>query len=58
MLRYRAVFLLTLILSPSRETAQQRSLDAGFDEHLTKPADLEKLKGLLIEKVNRKQNAN
>jgi CheY-like chemotaxis protein len=38
-------------------TDQQLSREAGFDEHLTKPVDLERLNRLLREKVGLKRGA-
>lgn len=38
-------------------TDQQLSREAGFDEHLTKPVDLERLNRLLSEKVGLKRGA-
>ncbi|MGH7914411.1 MAG: ATP-binding protein, partial [Candidatus Binataceae bacterium] len=41
-----------------QETDHQKSREAGFDEHLIKPVNLEKLNGLLSEKLNAKRDTN
>jgi two-component system CheB/CheR fusion protein len=51
----------TLMIAVSgygRNTDQQLSREAGFDEHLTKPVDLKTLNRLLSEKVGMKRRAN
>ena len=48
----------TLMIAMSgygQNTDQQRSREAGFDEHLVKPVDLERLNQLLSEKVGLKR---
>jgi CheY-like chemotaxis protein len=39
--------VLVALTGYGHESARQRSLDAGFDHHLTKPADFNNLKQIL-----------
>ena len=51
----------TLMIAVSgygRNSDRQLSREAGFDEHLVKPVDLEKLNRVLSEKVRVKRGAN
>lgn len=59
-LRQDPRFKHTLIIAVSgygRSADQQLSRDAGFDEHLVKPVDLEKLNRALNEKLESKRAA-
>jgi CheY-like chemotaxis protein len=59
-LRQEARFEDTLIIAISgygRDQDRQLSREAGFDDHLVKPVDLEKLNALLNEKVTLKRHA-
>jgi two-component system, chemotaxis family, CheB/CheR fusion protein len=60
-LRQDARFKDTLIIAVSgygRESDRRLSVEAGFDDHLIKPVDLEKLNALLSEKVDLKRRTN
>ncbi|MGH8011512.1 MAG: ATP-binding protein, partial [Candidatus Binataceae bacterium] len=54
--RFKDVLMIA-ISGYGQESDRQRSLAAGFDEHLVKPVDLEKLEELLTEKINLKRAA-
>jgi CheY-like chemotaxis protein len=59
-LRQEARFKDTLMIAISgygRDHDRQLSREAGFDDHLVKPVDLEKLNALLNEKVTLKRRA-
>lgn len=56
-----ARFKETLMIAVSgygRENDRRLSVEAGFDDHLIKPVDLEKLNAALSGKVNRKRRSN
>jgi CheY-like chemotaxis protein len=50
--------LMIAITGYGRDQDRQLSREAGFDDHLIKPVDLEKLNALLNEKVTLKRHAN